>query len=275
MKFKIEKPCHENWNEMNSVSGGRFCDLCFKKVFDLTEKSDTEIDHILTEEANICVRIKQSPKFSLSKNFACSFSVASILVASVLPNSFYAQKAKRDTIERAEIMGVILIANLDADSFYHETTYKKINGWVKSNKSERESQAEINLVSLSNLYRIQTNNQGNFNFKISDDEYGKRLIFISKRKEEPNRIYFNETPSYDFDKVNLYLDEEKSYLLDDKNIARKETYYFDGDEVSYSEFTSIIADSKNVEYFYIPAKFSNMLHRTNIKTGIYLAFSKE
>lgn len=36
MAFEIIKPCSENWDKMNPVQGGRFCDHCSKKVFDLT-----------------------------------------------------------------------------------------------------------------------------------------------------------------------------------------------------------------------------------------------
>lgn len=36
MNYTILKPCSENWDKMKPVEGGRFCDHCSKKVFDLT-----------------------------------------------------------------------------------------------------------------------------------------------------------------------------------------------------------------------------------------------
>jgi len=44
-KFQIQlpKPCHENWNKMNPVEQGRFCNSCQKAVVDFTGMSDTQL----------------------------------------------------------------------------------------------------------------------------------------------------------------------------------------------------------------------------------------
>lgn len=274
MEFTIEKPCHENWDGMNSVSGGRFCDLCSKKVFDFTDKSKEEIDGILMDSGSICVRIKQPRNFILSKNFAYTFSVASILFASVLPNSFHAQKKVKDTIEEVIIMGMPIISGEGYKNGFRKTEYKKINGWVKSDLKATEKNVEVNLINLSTLYRINANNQGNFNLKITEDEYKKRLLFVSRQKDQPNRIYFNEFPNRDIEKIHLNLREEDSYLLYSQKIAKKESYFIDGEEVSYADFTDAIANTNAVEYFYIPVQFSRLIKPMETQTGIYVAYSK-
>ena len=43
MKFKIKNPCKENFDEMTPCNGGRFCDLCEKKVIDFRNKKDNKI----------------------------------------------------------------------------------------------------------------------------------------------------------------------------------------------------------------------------------------
>jgi len=45
IKFQIDipKPCHENWNKMNPVEQGRFCNSCQKAVVDFTGMSDSQL----------------------------------------------------------------------------------------------------------------------------------------------------------------------------------------------------------------------------------------
>ncbi|WP_300668782.1 hypothetical protein [Soonwooa sp.] len=284
-KIKIENPCHENWDNMKSVSGGRFCDSCSKKVFDLTDKTDQEVNEIFNsnKDNHICTRIQKSRLITKhtkhnTNSFSLAKSVSSMLLLATLAPNVSAQISK-DTATVQEITEVIVVGisipiNDSDDSPFQKTEYKKINGWVNSKSSEREKQAEVNLVGLSNLYRVNTNNQGNFNLEITKDEYKKRLLFISKRKDEPNRIYFNEFPNGDIENIRLTLSEEHSYLLNPKKIAKKESYFFDGEEVSYADFTDIITDTDKVEYFYIPVRFSVLPKPKQIQTGIYVAYSK-
>lgn len=285
-KIKIENPCHESWNGMTSVSGGRFCDLCSKKVFDLTDKTDQEVDEIFSsnKDNHICTRIQKSRiivnqarhnniSFSLAK------SVVSVLLLATFTPNLKAQISS-DTVKTKEIMDVIVVGisvpiNDSDESPFQKTVYKKINGWVKSKQNEREANAQINLVNLSTLYQITTNNQGNFNFSLPEDELRNNSIFISRRKNDLNKIYYNVVPSQKLENIHLEWDEEYSSVLNPKNIAKKETYFVDGEEVSLSEFRDAISDTNNIEYFYVPFVFSSILKPLEKQTGFYIAFSKQ
>lgn len=61
MEFKIQKPCFENWGEMQKNSVGRHCDVCSKSVHDLTKMSRTEMLLLLMENSNnqICARMPE------------------------------------------------------------------------------------------------------------------------------------------------------------------------------------------------------------------------
>ena len=44
MNIQIPNPCTESWNAMQTVNGGRFCDVCKCKVHDFTNASSDEIN---------------------------------------------------------------------------------------------------------------------------------------------------------------------------------------------------------------------------------------
>jgi hypothetical protein len=43
LQLSIPIPCHENWNAMNPVEKGRFCDSCQKQVVDFSNMSDRQV----------------------------------------------------------------------------------------------------------------------------------------------------------------------------------------------------------------------------------------
>lgn len=49
--------CNANWDSMSDTEGGKNCHLCQKKVFDLTNCSQDEMNTILAENNyNICAK---------------------------------------------------------------------------------------------------------------------------------------------------------------------------------------------------------------------------
>lgn len=60
MAIHIEKPCNENWNNMQSCCGGKFCSACGKNVIDFTRKNGDEIIASLKNNngGEICGRFK-------------------------------------------------------------------------------------------------------------------------------------------------------------------------------------------------------------------------
>ncbi|MFK8005659.1 MAG: carboxypeptidase-like regulatory domain-containing protein [Saprospiraceae bacterium] len=43
IQFQVPEPCSENWNQMHSLPGGRFCDNCEKTVVDFSQMTDNEL----------------------------------------------------------------------------------------------------------------------------------------------------------------------------------------------------------------------------------------
>ncbi len=54
----IPTPCHESWDEMTPVDGGRHCAHCNKRVIDFTQSSDAELYKAVTSaNGEICGRL--------------------------------------------------------------------------------------------------------------------------------------------------------------------------------------------------------------------------
>ncbi len=54
----IKEPCSKDWNKMIPNQDGKFCNSCSKTVFDVAQKSETEISKMYRENNNsMCIRI--------------------------------------------------------------------------------------------------------------------------------------------------------------------------------------------------------------------------
>jgi hypothetical protein len=78
IKYSIEEPCHEDWNQMKPDAKGRFCGACSKTVVDFSSMSDFAIVNYLEGKKNepVCGRFKpdQMDKFYTLPKADHSFS---------------------------------------------------------------------------------------------------------------------------------------------------------------------------------------------------------
>ncbi|QEC79756.1 hypothetical protein [Mucilaginibacter ginsenosidivorax] len=56
--INIAKPCHELWQQMLPVDGGRHCQSCCKTVIDFSAMTDKEIINYLGRQSNVCGRFE-------------------------------------------------------------------------------------------------------------------------------------------------------------------------------------------------------------------------
>ena len=61
IQLSVPTPCHEDWDKMNPVEKGRFCDSCQKKVIDFSNMSDREIATFFKKPSSdsVCGRFMQ------------------------------------------------------------------------------------------------------------------------------------------------------------------------------------------------------------------------
>jgi len=59
IRFLVPEPCSENWNEMHSLPGGRFCDNCEKTVVDFSEMANNELVRFFEKnDQKLCGRFR-------------------------------------------------------------------------------------------------------------------------------------------------------------------------------------------------------------------------
>ncbi len=86
--LKIEKPCTENWNTMQSADTGKYCTACNKKVIDFTKLNNEQIINILSSSAgSLCGRLNEGQLFiakhpeTKQNRFYKSCSIAAAIIA--------------------------------------------------------------------------------------------------------------------------------------------------------------------------------------------------
>jgi hypothetical protein len=73
-RISIPEPCHQPWQEMATVSGGRHCDSCCKTVVDFTEMSTGEVIKYLATAKNVCGRFTDNQLPGLNQSVKLSNS---------------------------------------------------------------------------------------------------------------------------------------------------------------------------------------------------------
>ena len=125
-EFQIKEPCNVGRENMKEISGGSFCDLCSKKVHDLSHKSDEEIKILLDTNESICGRIQVSRLYQQEEIAKTNYNffhfpfrklASGIFLAAMFSSGLNAQRLERDTLREQEIEGYIFFApkRLDTD----------------------------------------------------------------------------------------------------------------------------------------------------------------
>lgn len=57
IKYEIASPCDQDWADMTGDEKCRHCDLCDKKVFNLSSMSESEVSSLIEGSEDICVRL--------------------------------------------------------------------------------------------------------------------------------------------------------------------------------------------------------------------------
>jgi hypothetical protein len=149
--------CPVNWDSMEDTVGGKNCDKCQKKVFDLTNCSQDEMDIILIQNNyNICAKFTsqqiapQPIKLPLWKKWV---SAAMILLGiNILNNKAIAQTIEvvsgdnmHNSVMPPNLLGEVSIVRYDSIPKF-PGGINALNAFLKSNLNFKDSEAEVYLT---------------------------------------------------------------------------------------------------------------------------------
>ena len=254
MKFRIKKPCHKTWQEMSEMSGGRLCDLCEKKVWDLDLVPNSEIQNLISKNS-ICGKISTSKIIAKGGLLlAITFSTASCTT----------QKKSNNNL-----------TELSADKLI------KITGTISAARNVKIEPKEIMLVTKQKLFKGQLDYNQNFTLEIPESEIKNHNII---KVDFLNSKFDNEYMDSSLHFIS------RNELLNGKNIIADDGayeigavviitpvppdfYYFDGKIISESKYEKIKKENPDFEEILLSdTPFKNVITK-QYSGNIFLLYS--
>jgi len=256
-EFQIKEPCQQLWDDMDKVQNGKHCDLCEKKVWDLDDLSNSEINSLFINNASICgkkslVRPTLSSVFFILTLASASYSNAQTTKENILENNYQ----KNITI----------------------------NGKLVSEQKRKLLSGEISLVTLEKIYSAKADENGYFSLTFPEkvlSEYN--IIRIDYTVLEFNNKEFTDYKS-SIIKTNALLGkehfeiEEKYYTIGGvaiNSIQPPNFYYFDGKKIGKRKFEKLRKEFLDYKYlvFYDEVTVQKLTNRSFVD-NLYLLYSK-
>jgi 5-hydroxyisourate hydrolase-like protein (transthyretin family) len=285
--FQIENPCEEKWGNMHNIPEGKFCDLCSKKVLDLTQKTDDEIFQLLDKSnGKICGKIFQHQS---NKSFLSSEKII-------------INQEKRKGYSRL-IAGLTIAASLTGIQT-NAVTFENPSTEISENQNLREKDSEEEKISDNDFI---------ISGKLINSETGKPIQNIEVTlitKEKIFKVNTNQDGIYKLVVPNFYIQKnnnvlhfnfggynDKEYILTKDELRKKEfsfnsseidemifiaggisskklepTILLDGEEITEEEFYKL--NRKDLKMFRFYGKTAKAIYNDTSKDGLYLLYSK-
>ena len=281
-EFQIKEPCNVGRENMKESSGGSFCDLCSKKVHDLSHKSDEEIKILLDTNESICGRIQVSRLYQQEEIAKTNYNffhfpfrklASGIFLAAMFSSGLNAQRLERDTLREQEIEGYIFFApkRLDTDeNDYYKSNMKQI----KFSYDEDFNIIDLNILTLAKRY-----NDNSFDKTVNfpQDELGYKNVVVFEKERQDSDL--GETLYYTLiskrqTKENAAIVIENAVKVEFKP-RNKTLYFIDGELISKEEYESHKKDSNIISYF-LPEIFAREIlgNYYECEDGVILSYSK-
>lgn len=290
-EFQIKEPCSVGRENMLEITGGSFCDLCSKKVHDLTDKTDEEIKSILKSNESVCGRIQASRLYFTEEKTKTIYNffefpfrkiAGGVFLAAMFSSNLNAQQKISDTLRNEVLDGLIVYAqrsddDSDRDSYY-TPVHKTINIKFSSDKSALGNYT-ISLLTLSKKY----SSEGHYdNISIPEDNLSFQNIFVvetapnyTHKDVEHNQFYFsvNNRRIKEHSALILNMNEAKKVDFNPKN--RNTLYFLDGEEISKEEYEKN-RKNKDIDSYFLSEIFAEELlgKEYDLEDGIVVSYRK-
>lgn len=273
-QIKIHNPCPENWDDMQDFPSGKFCDKCSKCVIDFTDKTDEQIQDILTTAngKEICGRISTRP---------LALAAAGIILVT---NLTFAQAQNKNSF------------NITTEQTVTDIT--KVSGKLIFKRTKKEiPNAEVFFICKSKYIKTISDENGNFTLEIPNDLLEKKNVLYFDFKKLNNETYKNpdRKPSNPMD-GDIYQNTSIIFLKNEK-IDKKEFqidsqyvmvggvaimserppdyYYFNGKSVSERKFGKLKKENPDYQHFFFNNnKEAEVISGKSYLSSLQLLYSK-
>ena len=256
-KFQISSPCNQDWESMEQVSEGRFCEECKKKVWDFDHLPETEIDKVLQSNKSICAK-----KTYLKPTFSSVF-LALTLTSSIYVNAQTENKSTTENVYQKEIT---------------------IKGKLVSSRNVKLAAGEISLVTLDKLYSAKADENGNFTLSFPEKVLTEHnIVRIDYTTIGSDNKEFTDYKSSILKTTELLGKQsfgiEREYItiggVYKSNYQPPDYYFLDGKKIGKRKFEKIKAEYPEYKYlaFYDEVIVKKLSKKSSIE-NLYLLYSK-
>jgi hypothetical protein len=201
----IPKPCHETWQAMASVPGGRHCQSCCRTVTDFTVMTNEQVIAYLSSHQDICGRLykRQIEQFNRPviapvkrTSFFNNYRIAAIFAGIVAFTKASAHEQPAQPVKTEQQAQSVKSYFKVSDT----AKYINIQGIILSaDDNTPVPGATVRIKGTS--YAVATNSSGRFTIRVSVD---KKKIVISAIGYEPQEIKIKRFKKSDY-KIRLLL----------------------------------------------------------------------
>lgn len=290
--LRIEKPCEESLENMHLVSGGKFCDLCSKKVIDFSDLNDFEIAKILEKagDQKVCgifykkqinrpLHIEKEISYSSRKTTFTSVAAGLVLSASMI-NSYPAQTIK-PAIEKSATLESSK-RNSEKEEDKKDNDHFKISGKIVSSNKGTPLPVKVNFITVQKVYSSATDKDGFYSLEIPKEilKYESLLEFVPTDYTFDRKLIIYKIE--DLGKKQLVkLDYNRMDMVygmidtDFPNASEKSLVIVNGKRLDYKSFNSSYRlYSTRYDVHYIPREYVKFFTSKETVEEIYIVFIK-
>lgn len=311
--MKLDKPCGENWNDMEPNQNGRFCHLCAKDVVDFTNLSPIEISKKMKEaRGNICARVSEeqlkAPLIDLDYKESFRLPYFNIMAGLMMATALTLGTSSQATVptkiqtELAPINngGVKAEKNLSAIIKESNTDSEFIifKGKIQNEQNgEPVKNAKVMFISLGIVMATYTAEDGSFSLvlpanEVDDDnviQVNYKGVEIEQTEEDINSGYGGLKSRYylltkeEISSEYLIKAEREVLVLGglrySKKKEKKPVVFYKGQKMKFEKFLKILKDPterKNYEnrYLHLGQDVGKALYANTPKTGLYVIYDE-
>ncbi|WP_223606687.1 hypothetical protein [Chryseobacterium sp. OSA05B] len=287
-EFQISNPCSENWDKMQQAPGGKFCDLCSKKVYDLTGKTDEEIQLLLSSNPSVCGKIQKSRLYIDEEKTKINYQLfqlpfrkiaSGIFIAAMFTSSLNGQSKTRDTLRTLEIGMIFYAAPSDSQDapdkdreFYRPKT-KTVKFNISGNKEIARKYKKTSILTLSKKYSTYSYFSGEIG--ISEEDISFKNIYVFEDESNKSKLFLSANSRRSKEDNSLDLNIDKAKKIDFNPDKRNTLYFLDGEEISYEDYDKNKNDSDIESYFLSEDYAEELLGKTyNLQYGVVLSYRR-